>query len=247
MADISKLKKPILKLKIPDPKLLANRIADLVRTEIISGKFPLGRKLIEEELSSMLEVSRTPIRQAFHILQLEGLIELIPRRGAFVCQLTPKDAEELYQSLGMIESFVAEQLITDGQRDFSPLGKAVSFMAKQMEKGNLKGIIQGNFSFHQTLVKMAGNQRIMNLYQTVRNPTRVFQSMGLSSPRDWKESIEDHRRITAAISRGDTRAAVHLCRAHNLKGCRRVISHLSQLSQKKDGQAIAEIKGHAPG
>lgn len=227
-------KKLNLRLDIPDQKLLVNRIADLLREEIVSGKLPLGEKLVEEELSSALKVSRTPIRQAFHILELEGLVNLIPRKGAFVSQLTQKDAEELYEILGMIESFTAEQLIANGKTNLSPLKEVLSYMAGQVEKGNLKGIIQANFDFHRTLVEMGGNERLVTFYQTIRNPTRVYQSRGLASKIDWTESLQDHRQIVTAIHRRDTEEAARLCKEHNLKRCRRVISHLFQTPTKSD-------------
>lgn len=221
-----------LRLNLPDQNLITNRVADLLFEAIISGRFQLGQKLIEEELSSMLNVSRTPIRQALHILKIEGLVDLIPRRGAFVSQLTQKDAEELYGSLGMVESYAAEQLVSRRKTDLSPLEGTLSNMSAQIEKTNLKGVIQANLEFHHTLVKMGKNERLVTFYQRSRNPTRIFQSIGLFSHQDWMESLQDHRQIVAAIRGSDKEAAVQLCRRHNLKRCQRVISHLSQISTR---------------
>ncbi len=223
-----------MRLNIPDPKLLPNQIADLLREEIVLGKIPLGQKLTEEDLTSSLGVSRTPIRQAFRILELEGLVELIPRRGVFVTELTQKDAEELYEILGMVESFATEQVIANERTALSPLEETISKMTSYVEKGNLRAIIQANFDFHYTLVEMAGNNRLVGFYQTVRNRTRVYQSMGLALQTDWMESLQDHRQILEAIRRRDTGDAVRLCREHNLKRCRRVTSLLLESSPVSD-------------
>jgi DNA-binding GntR family transcriptional regulator len=221
-----------LQLNLPDFNLIANQVADVLREAIISGKFRLGGKLIEEELSSMLHVSRTPIRQALHILKLEGLVDLVPRRGAFVSELNANDAEERYQIMGMIESFAVEQMILSGNINLSSLENAISYMAEQIEKRNLKGIIQANFDFHRTIVEMAENKILVTLYHAARNPTRIFQSIGLFSHEDWVESLEDHTKIVEAIRSRDKDSATQLCRGHNSKRCQRIISHLSKTSPK---------------
>jgi DNA-binding GntR family transcriptional regulator len=169
-----------------------------------------------------------------HILKLEGLIDLVPRRGAFVSQLTPKDALARYQIMGMIESFAVEQLISRENIALSSLENTISYMAGQIEKRNLKGIIQANFDFHRTLVEMAENEMLVTLYHVARNPTRIFQSIGLFSHEDWIESLEDHRKIVDAIRSRDKDSAIRLCRGHNLKRCQRVISHLFQTPTKSD-------------
>lgn len=226
-------KKTKLRLNLPDPNLIANQVADVLREEIVSGKLPLGRKLIEEELSSMMNVSRTPIRQALHILKLEGLVDLVPRRGAFVSELNGKDAEERYQIMGMIESFAVEQIILHENTVLSIFENTISYMAEQIEKKNLRGIIQANFDFHRTMVEMTENKILVTLYHAARNPTRIFQSIGLFSNEDWKESLEDHRKIVEAIRSSDKDSAIQLCREHNLKRCQRVISHL--LTRRPNG------------
>jgi DNA-binding GntR family transcriptional regulator len=225
-------KKKELRLNLPDPNLIANKVADVLREEIVSGKLPLGKKLTEEDLCSMLNVSRTPIRQALHILKLEGLVELVPRRGAFVSELSEKDAEERYQIMGLIESFAAEQIILRENIDLSIFENSIFYMAEQIEKKNLRGLIQANFDFHRTMVEMAENKILVTLYHAARNPTRIFQSIGLYSHEDWKESLEDHKKILEAIRIRDKDSAIQLCREHNFKRCRMVISHLSQASTK---------------
>lgn len=223
-----------LRLDIPDPKLLVNRISDLLREGIVSGEFPPGEKLIEEELSSILGVSRTPIRQALHILELEGLVELVPRRGAFVAQLGQTDAEELYEILGMIESFAVRQLVANEETELTPLEEILSYTAEQIGKGNLQRIIQANLNFHYKLVETGGNQRLVMIYKTAQNATRLYQSIGLSSQRDWTESLADHRQIVAAIRRSDTETACQLCMEHNRRRCDKTISRLFQRSTQLD-------------
>lgn len=232
MANEPSINRLNLNLDIPDPKLLENQIAELLRDGIVSGKLPLGGKLNEEELSSILKVSRTPIRQALHILELEGLIELIPRRGAFVCQMSQKDAEELYQILGMIEGFAVRQLIANKKMDLYSLEKIISRMAEHIKKVNLKDIIKANFDFHSTIVEMLGNRRLLTTYKTAQNATRLFQSMGLSSKKDWTMSLQDHRQILTAIRRGDAETASQLCLGHNMNRCSQTISRLFQNSTR---------------
>jgi DNA-binding GntR family transcriptional regulator len=214
------------RLSLPDLRIIPDQIANLLREGIAAGRFPMGEKLKEEELSSTLGVSRTPLRQAFHILSLEGLIELIPRRGAFVSKLDQKDAEELYQILGMIESFAIKQWISNRKGDANCFMQILSNMEKQIEEGNLKAIMEANSDFHHRIVELAGNKRLITTYNTVWNPTRIYQTLGLVSHEDWLESLREHKGIVDAILQGNAERAVRLCEEHNLNRCVRVVSCL---------------------
>jgi len=75
-----------LKIEIPDSRLLTSRVADKIREFIILGKFKPGEKLVESKLAESLGISRQPIREAFRILELEHLITLIPRKGAYISE-----------------------------------------------------------------------------------------------------------------------------------------------------------------
>ncbi len=214
-----------ISLQLPSPQIIVNQVANVLREGIAIGKFPMGEKLKEEELSSILGVSRTPLRQALHILSLEGLVELVPRRGAFVSKLDQKDAEELYQILGMIESFAAKQGILGGRYDVACFTEILSNMEKQIDDRNLKGIMEANADFHHAIVEQARNKRLMAIFNTVWNPTRICQSFGLVSPEDWVESLHEHKRILYAIQHLDVEETVRLCEEHNRNRCERVVSH----------------------
>jgi DNA-binding GntR family transcriptional regulator len=183
----------------------------------------MGEKLKEEELSSKLGVSRTPLRQALNILSLEGLVELIPRRGAFVARLDQKDAEELYQILGIIESFAARQWILRRNCDATYLKEILSNMEKQIGEKNLRGIMESNSDFHHVIVEQAGNKRLMAIYNTVWNPTRICQSFGLVSPEDWIDSLGEHKNIFYGIQQLDVEGTARAIEEHNLNRCRRVV------------------------
>lgn len=233
------------KLNLPHPQIIVNQVANLLREGIAIGKFPMGEKLKEKECCLALGVSRTPFRQALHILSLEGLVELSPRRGAFVSRLDQKDAEELYQILGMIESFVAKQGILNGKYDVTRFTEILSNMGKQIDERNLKGIMEANSDFHHAIVEQGGNKRLIAIYNTVWNPTRICQTLGLVSHEDWMESLCEHKRIVYAIQQWDVEGIVRLCEEHNLNRCERVVSRLFErfLGVKEtmhDGKEVAK-------
>jgi DNA-binding GntR family transcriptional regulator len=212
-------------------KLLADEIADTLREAIVSGQFQPGEKLKEDEIASVLEVSRTPIRQALKTLEFEGLVDVFPRRGAFVSRLTKRDAEELYQMLGMIEGFACTLLVVQSEGDLRTLDQVIIRAEKSIQDQNLGEVIKANLEFHQTIVEMAKNSRLFSTYMTVRRPTRILQSIGLSSSSDWKVSLQDHKRIVAAIRTGEAAEASQLCLEHNIKSCKRVLSRFSKVYQ----------------
>ena len=87
------------KIKIEEPKLLSEDIAESIKKAILSGKFKPGEKISEGELAESMGTSRTPLREAFRKLENEGFIEIIPRKGAVVTEIYPEEASDLYQSV----------------------------------------------------------------------------------------------------------------------------------------------------
>ncbi len=179
----------------------------------------------------MLEVSRTPIRQALKILEFEGLVNLFPRRGAYVPKLSQRDAKELYAMLGMMEGFACSQLVPLDQADLTLLEQIIIRAEKHIQNENLREVTRANLEFHETIVKMANNKRLFSMYMIVRKPTRIFQSIGLSSSDDWKTSLQDHKQILVAIREGQTLTASQLSLEHNIKSCNRVVSRFFKLSE----------------
>ena len=92
-------------------------------------------------------------------------------------------------------------------------------MERQIEERNLKAIMEANSGFHHTIVELAGNKRLITTYNTIWNPTRIYQTLGLVSHEDWLESLSEHKGIVNAIRQGDGEGVVRECEEHNRNRC----------------------------
>ena len=221
-----------LKIDIPDSRLLTSKVADKIREFIILGKFKPGERLVEIKLAESLGISRQPIREAFRILELEHLITLIPRKGAYVSKISLKETKEIYETRAMIEGFAAQLAISHiTQKDISQLESILDLMEKSIKENNLKKVIQYNLYFHRKIVSLSKNGNLTKVYESMLLPVRRYQKMGLSLQSSWVISLEEHRSILEALNSRDIKRAEEMCRNHVLKAEKRLIDCLI-LSQK---------------
>jgi len=223
-----------LKIEVPDQKLLASRVADKLRNLIISGQFKPGEKLTETELAKAMGVSRSPIRSAFHILELEGLVSLVPRRGAFVAEISLDEVKEIYEIKSMIEGYAANlaaQNITG--REISKLKSVLNKAKICIEREDFEGILNTNYEFHAKIVESSKNKKLFSFYKSLILPIKKYQSYSLSPPWSPTISLKEHWKILDAISKKENVKAERSAREHAWKAGLRVRERLLQENQHK--------------
>jgi DNA-binding GntR family transcriptional regulator len=119
---------------VGNQKVIAREVADQLREVIVSGRLRPGERLTELELANLFQVSRSPLREAFLQLENEGLVTLVPRKGAIVSEVSEADIRELYQVKGVLEGYVAG--LVARRRDRATLGKLDGLM-QQIVDGKL--------------------------------------------------------------------------------------------------------------
>ena len=223
-----------LKIDIPDSRLLTSKVADKIREFIILGEFKPGERLVESKLAESLGISRQPVREAFRILELEHLITIVPRKGAYVSEISLKETKEIYQTRAMIEGFAAQLAISHiTPKDLSQLEAILDLMGKSIQENNLQKVIQYNLSFHRKIVSLSKNDNLAKVYESMLLPVRRYQKMGLSLQSSWAVSLEEHRTILEALNSRDIKRAEEMCRNHVLKAEKRLIDCL--VSSQKGG------------
>lgn len=212
-----------------ESKLISEKIADVLRENIISGTIKGGQKLNENQISTALNVSRPPIREAFRILATQGLITLVPRKGAFVTQLSVEEVREIYQIRSMMESFATTLVIPAiDQKQIYEIQLILKSMEKKIKENNSKDIQKLNLEFHQKIIKMSKNMKLVQLYDSIILLIRRYQVLGLSAPISWKMSLDEHRKIVDAIVAKDVDRAEKLSREHVMAAASRVIEQLKK-------------------
>jgi DNA-binding GntR family transcriptional regulator len=188
----------------------------LLRDAIVSGEMRPGQPLIETELAAQLGVSRAPLREAMQILVQDGLVEMIPYRGAIVRNLTRTDIEELYSFRSVLEQFAIRRIMGNGAAaaDAETLRVLYHAMLTAADSGDLRALNQIDREFHDTLIELSRHGLLQQSWRSVS--LRVRQAMAIRNRQnsDLKQVAYNHLPIIEAIATGDETQALALIDRH---------------------------------
>jgi DNA-binding GntR family transcriptional regulator len=187
---------------------LAKSVLEYIRNRIITGEFAPGQRLNENELASMLDISRPPIRETFRVLESEHLVVSVPRKGAFVAELSAEDLLEVYQTREMIECYAVDTLKKKKVKDLSEVESSLEAaaslsMPSSEDPEQFLAFHKALAAFHLKIVEVAGNFRIFDFYKTISFNLARYQFKYLRLPGSLKVSIKEHRQIFDALKKGD--------------------------------------------
>ena len=174
-------------------------------------------RLDERQLSESLGVSRTPIREAMTLLEREGFLRTVPRRGIFIVRKTKRQIVEMIEMWAALESMAARLATTNASDDeIASLRTMFDEFRNETPAEHIQEYSDANIAFHQAIIRLSGShlmgQTIDNLFLHVRAIRRLTISQSDRAAR----SIEDHMRIIEAIEKRDTELAERLVRQHSL-------------------------------
>lgn len=196
---------------------LADLVTTRIRDLIITGGFKPGQQLKEEELCEVFGISRPPIREAFKTLEANGLVIRRPRRGVIVAEFTAKDVEEVYTIVAMLyqkATDMAIRVITDHYLDL--LESHIETMAKSVsiDPPELREYQAAHTAFHETIMEVAGNERMKAMEKQLRYQISIFSYKSLQDRDHLLSSLDYHRRILEAIRKKDREEALVLVEEH---------------------------------
>jgi DNA-binding GntR family transcriptional regulator len=189
---------------------------------IVKGKLKPGQKIKEQEVSTRLGISRPPLREAFKILEAEGLIRREPRRGVFVSELNSDDIWEIYTlkiALYTLAATLAIDKVT--KSDMEKLEKILGQMEAIAQGNDNRDIIKYeelNNLFHDTTAAIARHGRLRKIQQSLNNQIKRIAYRSFTDPNHLKASYQYHRKILDAIIAKDKALAEQLTREHILRG-----------------------------
>ena len=197
-------------------KTMALVAADELRNRILNASYPPGFQLRQESLARDLGMSRIPLREALLILEKEGLVRMLPRRGAVVTELTVEEIDELFSMRVLMEPWLLERSIahlTDA--DFIELDRIQDAYARALDNNNM-AIWNGlNKDFHMRLYAHAGSLRMIGLVANLLTECDIhtrIQLLGI--PGDRERAVSDHRALLDHCRAGRHAEAVQLLRDH---------------------------------
>lgn len=200
-----------------------------LRTAILSGRFQPGQRLRERELVSRMGVSRTPIREALRMLELEGLVTTAPYRGPVVTLPTLDSARELFETRAALES-QATALFTTRANDgaVARLRACIRNSERALARRNFPGVLEANNAFHDEIASGCGNALLQSLIANLRDRIVLLRVESLSYPGRRARSIAEHRAIVRMIERGNAEGARVLVERHIMRAWRAARAQLIQ-------------------
>ena len=202
--------------------IIDNKIASLeeqvtatLESEILTGTLASGTALTEQSLSKRLGVSRTPIRAALHTLAEEGLINLVPNRGAVVVGVTREDLIDIYKIRmrleGLASALAAERI---SREDLATLRESVELAEFYISRNDTEHLKELDTQFHAIIYRASGNRMLNKTLSELHRNIISYRKMSLSVPGRLERSVGEHREILKAIEAGDAERADSLTCAH---------------------------------
>jgi DNA-binding GntR family transcriptional regulator len=214
-------------------KPLRDRIASSIRDSIIDGRIQPGERLMEPDVSQMLGVSRTPVREAFVQLESEGFVKVIPRHGAVVSELSVKDAEETYLIKSALEALctrVAVKHITDEAiAQLCSVNDKIRSRAGEREM-NYRAVLELNAEFHRILIESSGYDKLNQMIGILRKQTLRYNYIYLSVLSHIQRSIDEHQKIVEALKKRDGDLAEQLVKNHGENAGKALCEYIQQRS-----------------
>jgi len=201
------------------PRLAApvrEQVIEALTAAILGGRLVAGQRLVERELMETLRVSRATIREALRELASQGLIRIIPRRGAIVSAPTYEEARDMYEVRAALESLIVERFVESASDEqIDALGTAVQHFADQVaEHGDVVDALRAKDEFYSVLLDGAGSAVFRELVEQLQTRVHVLRATSLSAPGRAAQTVEELNGIVAAARRRDALSASALCSAH---------------------------------
>lgn len=207
----------LAKVNLNDYKPLREVVFNTLREAIIVGELKPGERLMEVQLAEKMGVSRTPVREAIRKLELEGLVEMLPRKGAHVADLSIKDIMDVLEvrsTLDGLASSLSAERITD--EEIRELKHLLQQFAAYVEKENLQGSIKKDVEFHDVIYRSSRNDKLIQISNNLREQIQRFRVIYIKDYGNSRELIREHSEIVEAITKKDTHTAM-ICAQRHIK------------------------------
>ena len=198
-----------------DKYSLRGRVFQSIREDILSGRYEQNTELKEAAIGAELGVSRTPVREALRQLELEGLVTIIPNRGAYVNMITAKDVQDIYVIRSMLEGLCARwatQSITAEQLD--SMEETLCLSEYHTSKKNYEKLYELDSLFHEQLYEAGGSRILNHILSDFHDYVKMVRKATISTSSRFVTSTEEHRAIFEAIKEKDPDKAEALAKEH---------------------------------
>ncbi|MEV6345044.1 GntR family transcriptional regulator [Actinoplanes sp. NPDC051851] len=197
---------------------LVELAVDRLKRDILSGRTDPGERLVEEQLTRRLGISRAPLREAMRLLAEQGLVQHIPRRGARVATLSDDDVRELYEIRDVLERHAVTS--TPAAADLTRLRAALDTIRRATDADDRLELANAHRRFHVEVVALSGNRQLTGLYETVLVRIQLYMAVNMRREAETAraaEGVHRHERLFAAVEHGDAAAVLAALSEHGAR------------------------------
>lgn len=194
---------------------LRDVVFQTLRQAILYGELKPGERLMEIKLANRLGVSRTPVREAIRMLELEGLVVMEPRKGAHVAKITEKDLNDVLEVRMGLEILVvqfASKRITE--KELNDLRVAAEEFEHSMKLDDLTALAAADVKFHEVIYQATHNQRLVQMINNIKEQMYRYRMEYLKDVKVRETLIKEHRQLLEALETHDVKGAEAFIRAH---------------------------------
>lgn len=185
-------------------RTLHEEVVPRVRDMIIEGELAPGTRINEVQLGSRLGVSRTPLREALKTLASEGLIDLVPSRGAVVRKLTGETVRGMLEVLATLETLAAR--LACARADEAGIAAVVDLHERMMalyRAGDRLPYYKLNQAIHSAIVALSGNETLVEVHTNIQSRLKRIRFIGNGTPTGWRDAVAEHEEMIAALTARD--------------------------------------------
>ena len=205
---------------------LSSRVFHTIRENILSGKYATDEELKEKSIGEELGVSRTPVREALRQLELEGLVTIIPNKGAYVVGISQKDIRDIYEIRSRLEGLCARWAavnITKEQLD--ELEENIYLSDFHSSKGNSEQVVELDNKFHEILYNASGSKELKHVLLDFHPYVQRVRKITLAVQERAVRSNDEHRKIVEALKMHNADEAEQLANEHIMNTIRNMDSY----------------------
>ncbi len=209
-----------------DQYSLRGKVFHKLREDILNGKYKQNEELRESAIGDELGVSRTPVREAFRQLELEGLIKMIPNKGAYVTGITLKDVQDIYMMRSLLEGLCARwatEHITEEQ--LSEMEENIYLSEFHEQRGHMEQIAALDNRFHELMYEACSSKMLEHTLKDFHQYVYRVRKRTLASGNRGHESNHEHKEIMEAMKEGNAAKAEKLANEHMAKAYENMVKN----------------------
>ncbi|MFP4698462.1 MAG: GntR family transcriptional regulator [Eubacteriales bacterium] len=212
--------------EVTDKYSLRGRVFNKIREDILLGKYKQSEALKETKISSELGVSRTPVREAIRQLELEGLVNIIPNKGAIVTGINDKDIKDIYAIRSLLEGLSTRWSVDNlTEQQVDELEEIIYISQFHAEKGHFEQLYELDNRFHEVLYNASASRTLKHVLTDFHNYVQRVRKVALSTKERALKSIEEHKAILEAIKEKDKDKAEQRTNLHIRNTAKNVIEN----------------------